>query len=152
MARESLTVLVSGLSSLPASCRRPALFEAAVKKAFTLEKSRAAGEVSVIVLTRAKMRAMNREFLGHDHDTDVISFKHDPVAGIPAAERSFGDIYISGWLAARQARELGHGVLDEALTLAVHGALHLLGHDDHEPRAKARMFRVQDRVLAESKA
>lgn len=90
---------------------------------------------------------MNREFLGHDRDTDVIAFEHDGPPGMPAGERPVGDIYISSWMAVRQAKDLGHGVLHEALTLAVHGALHLLGHDDRSPRAKARMFRVQDRVL-----
>jgi len=94
------------------------------------------------------MRAMNRQFLGHDRDTDVIAFEHDRLPELPARERPLGDIYISSWLAVRSARELGHGVLHEALTLAVHGALHLLGHDDSTPRRKALMFRRQDELLA----
>ncbi|NNN07557.1 MAG: rRNA maturation RNase YbeY, partial [Elusimicrobia bacterium] len=43
-------------------------------------------------------------------------------------------------------------VLREALTLAAHGALHLLGHDDADPRARARMFRLQDALVAEVRA
>lgn len=139
-----LSVRTAGLSALPASARKPRLFARAVR----LACSRAAGEVSVVVLSRSRMRAMNREYLGHDYDTDVISFRHERVSGVPAAQSPFGDVYLSAWLARRQAAALGHGVLREALTLAIHGALHLVGHDDHAPAQKARMFRAQDRILA----
>ncbi len=147
MGRERLTVRVCGLSALPRAARKPALIEAAVKRAFALEKSRLSGEVSVVFVSRKAMRDLNRQYLGHDYDTDVVTFAHERVPGVPAAEAPLGDIFISGWMAAASAKELGHPALREALTLAAHGALHLLGHDDHAPRAKARMFRVQDRVL-----
>lgn len=148
MGRESLTVRVEGLSALPRAARRPALVAAAVRRAFALEKSKRRGEVAVIFVSRAKMRVLNRQYLGHDYDTDVIAFPHEVPPGVPAAEAPLGDIVISGWMARRSAAELGHSTLFEALTLAAHGALHLLGHDDHAPRAKARMFRRQDQVLA----
>ena len=148
MGRGRLTVRVAGLSTLPRAARRSALYAQAVRRAFALEKSRLGGEVAAIFVTRSKMRALNRQFLGHDYDTDVITFSHDPLPGIPSGERPLGDIYISGWMAARQARELGHTVTREAVTLVAHGALHLLGHDDHAPRDKARMFRRQDKILA----
>ncbi|MFI5346635.1 MAG: rRNA maturation RNase YbeY [Elusimicrobiota bacterium] len=148
MGREKLTVRVDGLSSLPRAARRPALYAAAVRRAFALEKSKKRGEIAVIFVGRAKMLAINRQYLGHDEDTDVITFEHEVPPGVPAAEAPLGDIFISAWMAARSAAELGHSPLREALTLAAHGALHLLGHDDHAPRAKARMFRRQDEVLA----
>ncbi|MDE2490062.1 MAG: rRNA maturation RNase YbeY [Elusimicrobia bacterium] len=147
MGREGLTVRVAGLSALPPSARRPGLYEAAVRRAFALERSRRRGEVSVVFLTRARMRAMNREFLGHDWDTDVISFEHEAPPGVRAADLPLGDVCVSAWMARRQAAELGHPVLREALTLVAHGTLHLLGHDDAAPRAKARMFRRQDEIL-----
>ncbi len=148
MGPKKLTVRLSGLTTLPSAARKPALIEGAVRRSFTLEKSRRAGEVAVIFVSRAQMRNLNRQYLGHDYDTDVVTFEHEPFPGVPAREAPIGDIYISAWMATRQARELGHPVLHEILTLAAHGALHLLGHDDHSSRDKARMFRVQDRVLA----
>ena len=147
-----MTVRVAGLSALPLSARKPALIGAVVRRAFALEKSRLRGEIAVVFVTRAKMLGINRRYLGHDADTDVVTFGHEAVPGVPAAEQALGDIYISGWMAARSARELGHSPLHEALTLAAHGALHLLGHDDHAPRAKARMFRRQDQILAALRA
>lgn len=148
MGREGVTVRVAGLSALPRAARKPALIEAAVRRAFALEKSRLRGEVSIVFVSREKMLGINRQYLGHDADTDVVTFRHEPVPGVPAAEQAIGDIFVSGWMVGRSARELGHSPLHEALTLAAHGALHLLGHDDHAPRAKARMFRRQDEILA----
>ncbi|MDE2511868.1 MAG: rRNA maturation RNase YbeY [Elusimicrobia bacterium] len=148
MGRESLIVRVEGLTSLPRAARRPALIAAAVRRAFALEKSRKRGEIAVVFVTRARMLALNRRYLGHVDDTDVITFEHEVPPGVPAAEAPLGDIFISAWMAAKSARELGHSPLREVLTLAAHGALHLLGHDDHAPRAKARMFRLQDEVAA----
>jgi probable rRNA maturation factor len=124
------------------------VIEAAVRRAFAREAPRACGEVSVVFLSRARMRAMNRQYLGHDYDTDVISFSHERVDGVPAAESPLGDVYVSAWMAARQARELGHSVLREAVTLAAHGTLHLIGHDDATARGRARMFRAQDEIAA----
>lgn len=151
MGRKSaLTVVVAGMASLPASARRGALYRKAVRLAFATSKAaaRRAGEVNVVFLGRGAMLRMNRHYLGHDYDTDVITFEHEPVPGVAGEEAPIGDIFISSWMARRQARELGHSATVEAATLAVHGALHLLGHQDHRPAEKARMFKVQDRVVA----
>ncbi len=151
MGRKSgLKVIVAGMASLPETARRGALYRKAVRLAFSTTKKGAAsrGEVNVVFLARAAMLRMNRHYLGHDYDTDVISFSHDAPREIVADDFPLGDIFISSWMAARQARELGHPLAVEAATLAVHGALHLLGHDDHKPAAKARMFKAQDRLVA----
>ena len=103
-------------------------------------------------VSRAKMLEINRRYLGHEHDTDVITFQHDIPRGLPPAGLPLGDIFISAWMARLQARELGHATRLEAATLATHGALHLLGHDDSTPRAKARMFKIQDRIVAALRA
>jgi rRNA maturation RNase YbeY len=149
MGREGLTVRVAGLSALPQGARRASLYREVVRRAFEVERPKLRGEVAVIFTTRAKMRALNRQYLGHDFDTDVITFEHDVPRGVPAGEAPLGDIYVSGWMAARQAKEQAHPILREALTLVAHGALHLLGHDDHDPRRKALMFRRQDELAGE---
>jgi probable rRNA maturation factor len=143
-----LSVRVAGLGTLPAAARKTRFFEEAAR----LACPRAIGELNVVFLSRNQMRAMNREYLGHDYDTDVIAFLHERVRGVPPAEQPFGDVYVSAWLARRQAADQGHSVLREALTLAAHGALHLAGHDDTAPAPKTRMFRAQDRILAALKA
>ena len=145
-----MRVIIAGMASLPESARRAALYQKAVRLAFGTSKKTAAleGEVNIVFLGRAAMLRMNRHYLGHDYDTDVIAFKHETVPGITGTEIPIGDIFISSWMTRRQAKALGHAVAVEAATLAVHGSLHLLGHDDHRPTAKARMFKVQDRIVA----
>lgn len=153
MGRENLSVRVAGLRELPRAARRPGLYARAVRRAFALEASSRRGEVSVVFVSRARMRALNRRYLRCDRDTDVIAFAHDPPpASVAVADAPVGDIYVSGWLASRQAAEIGHPVLREALTLVAHGALHLLGHDDDVPHRRARMFRRQDQIVADLRA
>jgi rRNA maturation RNase YbeY len=142
-----VTVRVFRASLLPASARRPALLRAACLRALKEERADRPGELNVVFLDRTAMRRMNRTYLRHDHDTDVIAFRYDASGGPQAP---FGDVYISAYQARRQARELGRSVLDETLTLAVHGTLHLLGYEDDTPGRRARMFRRQDKILGAS--
>ena len=148
--KDGLKVIVSGMASLPRAARQESLYKKAVRLAFGTSRktSLLRGEINVVFLGRATMLRMNRHYLGHDYDTDVITFAHDVPQAIADEDRPIGDIFISAWMTRRQARELGHPVAIEAATLAAHGALHILGHDDHRPAAKARMFKVQDKIVA----
>jgi probable rRNA maturation factor len=83
------------------------------------------GEVSVVLAGDRLLQRLNRDFRGKDRPTDVLSF---PGAG---GEEGLGDVVISVPTAARNARRLGHSVPRELDILALHGFLHVLGHD-HE--------------------
>ncbi len=145
-----IKIIISGMASLPETARKGFLYRKAVRLAFATSRKASVqrGEVNVVFLGRAEMLRMNRHYLGHDYDTDVITFEHELPPGISGADAPIGDIFISSWMTRRQAKEQGHAVEIEAATLAAHGALHLLGHDDHRPAAKARMFKLQDRIVA----
>lgn len=110
-------------------------------------KARASGELCVVFASDAQVRALNKRFLSHDRETDVVSFGY-PRPRRAAPDAPFGDVYIALGVARRQAKALGHGLLREALTLAVHGTLHLVGYDDGRPADKARMFKRQDALVA----
>lgn len=107
---------------------------------------RAAGEVTIALVSDLRMRTLNRTFRGVDHATDVLSF---PAAdSVPrAAVRTLGDVVIATGVASRQARAAGHPLATELRVLAAHGLLHLLGFD-HETddgamaRAEARLHRT----------
>lgn len=111
-------------------------------------RARARGELCLILAGDAEVRRINKQFLGHDHETDVIAF---PYAGgppvLPGTDAPFADVYISRGVARRQAREMGHDELTELMTLAVHGVLHLAGYDDRRPADRRRMFAKQDVLL-----
>jgi probable rRNA maturation factor len=84
----------------------------------------ARGEVTVALVSDARMRTLNRSFRGKDYATDVLSFPTDE-------QGSLGDIVIATGVAHRQADDAGHSVATELKVLALHGLLHLLGYD-HE--------------------
>lgn len=97
----------------------------------------ARGDLCVALVSDRRMRALNRQFRGKDHATDVLSF--------PSDERGFlGDIVIAEGVAKRQAKEQGHSLKIEVQTLALHGLLHLLGYD-HETD-DGRMARAEARL------
>ena len=111
-------------------------------------------ELGVIVTTDQEVRALNVQYLGHDYDTDVISFSmadEDAADGfLTPTDRPpyLGDVVISYDTAALQASDYGHSPAAEVDVLLVHGLLHLLGYDDHDPAERDRMHGRQDEVLA----
>jgi probable rRNA maturation factor len=86
--------------------------------------------VALALVSEPRMRRLNRAHRGKDTATDVLSFADDEREG-PAGPRHLGDIVICVAAAARQARGARHSLTRELQRLALHGYLHLLGHD-HE--------------------
>jgi probable rRNA maturation factor len=146
----SPVIRVHGVSRLPPSARKPRAISSVCRRVFASEKIRSNGELNVVFLDRAKMRALNKRFLDRAHDTDVIAFDYAEDPGPFPGERPFGDIFISAYLARKQAAEHGHSVLSEVLFLTAHGALHIIGYDDSSPAKRRRMFAKQTRALAGS--
>ena len=101
-------------------------------------------EIEVQAMSDAEIRRVNRRFLRHDFATDVVSFPLSP----PDAPRLVGALAVSRDTARREAARRGHSPYDEWMLYVVHGTLHLLGHDDQAPRARARMRRAEAEVLA----
>ena len=60
--------------------------------------------------------------------------------------RILGDIVIATGIAYQQAREAGHSTQTELRVLALHGLLHLLGYDHHDPADRIRMARAEARL------
>lgn len=113
----------------------------------TLTNQDAEGDISIVLTDDSQLRQLNRDFLGIDAPTDVLSFpssETDPETG----RRYLGDILISVPRADDQAGAAGHALDDEVQLLIVHGTLHLLGHDHAEGEDKARMWKAQAEVLA----
>ncbi len=102
--------------------------------------ARARGELTVALVGDATIRRLNREYAGTDRATDVLSFPAGAGAPGKGGARPLGDIAIATGVARRQARAAGHSYSHELRVLALHGLLHLLGHDHHGDRgAMARL-------------
>jgi len=102
------------------------------------------GELSVTFLADEAIRALNVRYLEHDWVPDVLSFELAPPM--------LGDVYVGYEQARRQATEHGVPLDEELVRLAVHGTLHLLGHDhpdDPAGREASELYRVQEAVVRE---
>ncbi len=120
---------------------------AAARAALEQQQALGPGALSLMITDDAALRRLNREFLGIDRPTDVLSFpsaETDPETGVSY----YGDIAISLPRARAQAKAAKHTLLAELQLLVVHGVLHLLGHDHARAREKAKMWQAQAAILA----
>jgi probable rRNA maturation factor len=99
--------------------------------------------VSIAIVDDATMHDLNRRFLDHDYPTDVLSFVLEQTD--TALD---GEIIVSADYALRSAHEYRWSGDDELLLYVIHGALHLIGHDDQDPESKAKMQEQERRYLA----
>ena len=107
--------------------------------------ARARGEVTIALVSDARVRALNRAYRGKDAATDVLSFSAPPLVGrLRTGPPPLGDIVIARGVARRQARAHGHGEATEWRVLALHGLLHLLGYD--HAKDGGAMRRVESRL------
>lgn len=113
----------------------------------TLTNQDAQGDITIVLTDDSQLQQLNRDFLGVDAPTDVLSFpasETDPETG----RRYLGDILISIQRADEQADAAAHTLEAEVQLLIVHGTLHLLGHDHAEAEDKTKMWAAQAEVLA----
>jgi probable rRNA maturation factor len=123
-------------------------------------------ELSVLLVDEPAMTELHVRWMGEEGPTDVLAFPMDELrlpqpggthadhaAPDPdAADVLLGDVVICPQVAAAQAKEAGHAAEDEIDLLCTHGILHLLGYDHGEPEEHAKMFGLQDRLLASWRA
>ncbi len=104
------------------------------------------GDLSIVLTDDAQLHGLNRDYLGIDAPTDVLSFPASETD--PETDRRYlGDILISVPRAEEQAQAAGHPLEAEAQLLTVHGTLHLLGYDHAGAADKALMWKAQAEVL-----
>lgn len=140
MSPEGSSLLFQGI---PASLRfQPEQKRVLQRFAKHLSKRIADGRSFCCLLTNDEaLQRLNSQFRHLDQPTDVLSFPRI------AANGELGELAISVERAAGQARQYGHGLLDEVRILMLHGVLHLVGMD-HE-RDRGEMERVERKLRTE---
>lgn len=94
-------------------------------------------DISVILVDDKEIKSINRQYLGKDRPTNVISFPMREDGFDNVAPHLLGDIMVSVDTAERQSEESDIPLEDMILFLMIHGALHLLGYD-HETSEEGR--------------
>ena len=104
-----------------------------------------AGEINYIFCSSEYHRQLNRDFLGHDYFTDVITFEERETR---LAEHLInGEIYIDIATVVDNAAIYKTLSINEIRRVVVHGALHLCGHKDKSPWAEKNMRRLENKYL-----
>ena len=101
--------------------------------------------LSLAVVDGETMARLHEQFLGQAGPTDVLTFELEHDANGRVTE---GEVVVCLPVAAEQAARRGHAVERELLLYAVHGLLHLGGHDDLDDAGYARMHDKEDEILA----
>jgi probable rRNA maturation factor len=96
---------------------------------------RASGDLTIALVSDARIRALNRTYRRTNQATDVLSFPGEGVR--------LGDIAIARGVAERQAKQAGHSVGTELRVLALHGLLHLIGYDHEQDSGEMRRLETR---------
>ena len=99
------------------------------------------GEVGYLFCDDAHILDVNREFLGHDYYTDIITFDYCE------GDTLNGDIVISLDTVRSNAEQLGKDYNDELHRVIIHGILHLCGLNDKGPGEREQMEAAEDKAL-----
>jgi probable rRNA maturation factor len=103
--------------------------------------------ISLTLVDDETIRELNAAHRGKDKATDVLSFPLEP-DDVEGPERLLGDIVISIDTARRQAADYDAPLQRELYRLAIHGLLHVLGHDHMEAEERAVMEAEERRLAA----
>lgn len=136
-------------TALPLTPALRGLLRRAVNRTLSMEGFGRPAEVSVLLTTKEKIHALNRQCRGVDRPTDVLSFPMDDEDYGDGECAVLGDIILCTEQAAEQAKALGQSTERELCFLCVHSMLHLLGYDHEAGEAEEReMIEKQKAVMA----
>jgi len=100
------------------------------------------GSINYIFCTDAKLLQINREYLGHNYFTDIITFDLSDEVNRVAAE-----VYISLDRVKENAANQKVPFSKELHRVMFHGALHLCGYRDKTLSEKKRIRAAEDFYL-----
>jgi phosphate starvation-inducible PhoH-like protein len=101
-------------------------------------------EVAIVLTDDLTIRQLNRQWRGIDRATNVLSF---PVKQTADEQPHLGDIVLAYETIAREARDQDKPFADHVAHLAVHGFLHLVGHDHERSKDATAMERLERDIL-----
>ena len=111
-------------------------------KAVAASYGRKVGEIGYLFVDDEKILEVNREYLGHDYYTDVITFDYDEDDTVS------GDIVISLDTVRSNAQLFGKAYEEELYRVIIHGILHLCGINDKGPGEREIMEAAENKALA----
>lgn len=100
------------------------------------------GELYYYFCSDEKLLEINRERLGHDFYTDIVTFPLTDCETVLSSE-----FCISVERIAENAVTFGHSYESELHRVIIHGVLHLIGFDDHTDEDEKMMRKKEEEAL-----
>jgi len=120
----------------------PAVRRAIAEAAAT--QSTPGAELAIVLTDDSAIRLLNRTWRGVDAATNVLSFPTGRTGGDPLL---IGDVVLAYETIAAEAQAEGKPFAHHVAHLAVHGFLHLLGHDHERKKDAEAMERLERDIL-----
>ncbi|MBP8687263.1 MAG: rRNA maturation RNase YbeY [Prevotella sp.] len=111
-------------------------------KAVAATYGRKTGDIGYMFVDDEKILEVNKEYLGHDYYTDIITFDYDEDDVIS------GDLVISLDTVRTNAEKFGKEYTEELNRVIIHGILHLCGINDKGPGEREIMEANENKALA----
>lgn len=96
------------------------------------------GNLSYVFCSDEYLWNMNKQYLGHDYYTDIITFDYVEDKYVS------GDMFISYDRVCDNAENFNVSRETELLRVMIHGVLHLVGYDDLTDEQEAEIHRMED--------
>ena len=102
---------------------------------------RKVGNLNYIFCNDERILEVNREFLGHDYYTDIITFDYSEPGVVS------GDMFISLDTVRSNSVKFRTSYDGELMRVIIHGVLHLCGINDKGPGERAVMEAAEEKAL-----
>lgn len=116
-------------------------FKLFLESLFTKENKKI-NQVDIIFCNDGYLRNLNKKFLGHDYNTDTLTFllsgKSEPITG---------ELYISIDTILSNSKRFNQSKQMELKRVIIHGCLHLCGYSDKPMKASEEMQSKQESYL-----
>ena len=99
------------------------------------------GDLNYIFCNDDRILEVNKEFLGHDYYTDIITFDYSEPG------RVSGDMFISLDTVLSNSSKFHTSYEKELMRVIIHGVLHLCGINDKGPGERAVMEAAEEKAL-----
>ena len=133
------------ISFLTENIKMPKLDKKAVRAWITAVAAtydgRKVGNLNYIFCNDDRILEVNKEFLGHDYYTDIITFDYSEPGKVS------GDMFISIETVETNSFKFHTSYDKELMRVIIHGVLHLCGINDKGPGERAVMEAAEEKAL-----
>ena len=128
------------------TAQMPELDQAAIREwvaSVATSYDKRVGEINYVFVDDERILEVNRQFLGHDYYTDIITFDYSQGRILS------GDLYISlDTVRSNALQQPNTSYRQELHRVVIHGVLHLCGINDKGPGEREVMEACENRALA----